>query len=296
TLALRLRLSVVLLGEARNRDDAVVALELDQPDALRGAADGPDVAGRHADDHALLRDDQHLVVLLEVGDADHLAVPIGGGDVDDAVASARLHAVLLDLGALAVAALRHSHERAARAHHLHRDDVVVLAEADPADAVGGAAHGPDVGLGEANSHPAACADEDLAGAVGDTDGNHGVALLNAHRDDAARPRVAELRERGLFHRAPAGPHHHVLVGGELLDGDHRRDPFALLHRDQIGNRLALAARTDVRDLVDLEPVGSPPVGEDHDVGVRRGDEQMRDEVLVARPHAKAALAAAPLVP
>ena len=64
---------------------------------------------------------------------------------------------------------------------------------------------------------------------------------------------------------------------------------------QVGDRLALAAGADVRDLVDLQPVGAAAVREDHDVGVRRGDEQVADEVLVARPHADAALAAAPLV-
>ena len=49
------------------------------------------------------------------------------------------------------------------------------------------------------------------------------------------------------------------------------------------------------NLVDLQPVGAAAVREDHDVGVRRGDEEVADEVLLARPHADAALAAAALV-
>ena len=41
-------------------------------DALRRAADGAHVVGRHAEDHALLRDHQQLVAFLHVGDADDL--------------------------------------------------------------------------------------------------------------------------------------------------------------------------------------------------------------------------------
>ncbi len=46
--------------------------------------------------------------------------------------------------------------------------------------------------------------------------------------------------------------------------------------------------------MDLQPVGAAAVGEDHDVGVRRRDEEVADEVLFARAHADAALAAAAL--
>ena len=90
-------------------------------------------------------------------------------------------------------------------------------------------------------------------------------------------------------------HDDELVVLELLDREHRGDLLALFHRDEVGDRLALAARADVGNLVDLQPVGAAAVREDHDVGVRRRDEQVADEVLVARPHADAALAAAPLI-
>ena len=42
-------------AQLRDRDDLVALFHLDQPDALRGAADDADVAGLHAQDHALLR-------------------------------------------------------------------------------------------------------------------------------------------------------------------------------------------------------------------------------------------------
>ena len=82
--------------------------------------------------------------------------------------------------------------------------------------------------------------------------------------------------------------------GNSLTGSKRGDLLAFLHRDEVGDRLALAARADVGDLVDLQPVAAAAVGEDHDVGVGRGDEEVADEVLLARAHADAPLAAAPL--
>ena len=165
----------------------------------------------------------------------------------------------------------------------------------PAHAVRGPAHRADVGFREADRHPVARADEDLGRAVGDFRGNHRVALLDAHGDDAAGARVAERRQRGLLDHALSRAHHDERVVVELLDGEQRRDLLAFLHRHEIRDRLALAARPDVGNLVDLQPVGAAAIGEDHDVGVRRGDEQVADEILVARPHADAALAAAPLV-
>src|SRR6185436_9957430 len=289
------RLLVFLLDEPRNRYHLVVVADVDDLDPLRGAADGADVVGQHPQDHALLRDDQQLVAGLDVGDADDGAVAVGGGDVDDADPAARLDAILLDLGALAVAALGHRQQGADRLHRLHGDDVIVAAQRDAADAVGGAAHRPHVGLLEADRHAVARADEHLAGAVGLLHGNHRVALLDAHRDDAAGARVAEAGQRGLLDHAAQRPHDDELVFLELFDRQRRRDLLAFLHRHQVGDRLALAVGADVRDLVDLQPVGAAAVRENHDVGVRRGDEQVADEVLGAGAHADAPLAAAALV-
>ena len=126
-------------------------------------------------------------------------------------------------------------------------------------------------------------------------GDHRVAFLDAHRDDAAGARVAERGQLGLLDDAVARAHDDELVVLEFLDGEERRDALAFLHRDEVGDRLAAAVGADVGDLVDLQPVRAAAVREDHDVGVRRRDEEVRDEILFARAHADAALAAAPLV-
>ena len=58
--------------------------------------------------------------------------------------------------------------------------------------------------------------------------------------------------------------------------------------------LPRAFDADLRDRVHLQPVHAAAVGEDEHVGVRRGDEEMLDDVLFLRLHADAAFAAAAL--
>src|SRR5262249_41786505 len=130
---------------------------------------------------------------------------------------------------------------------------------------------------------------------GHLNGDDGIALFHAHRDDAAHARVAERRQLGLLDNALPRAHDDELVLFELLHRHHRGDLFAFFHRDEIGDRFALAAGAHVGNLVHLQPVGAAAVRENHDVGVSRRDEEMADEILVARPHADASLAAAALV-
>src|SRR6202166_607713 len=59
--------------------------------------------------------------------------------------------------------------------------------------------------------------------------------------------------------------------------------------------LAFAGGAHVGNFIDLQPIHSAGVGEDKNVGVRRGDEQMLDKILVARLHSGAALASAALL-
>src|SRR3954464_5813856 len=293
--SLRRGVLVFFFDEARDRDDLIVAFDVDQGDALRRAADRPDVVGLHSQDHPLLGDDQQFIAFLHIGDADDQAVAGRRGDVDDTDAAARLHAIFVDLGPLAEAPFGHRQERTAGLHDLHRNDVVVVAQVDAADAVRGPAHRPDVGFGEPDRHAVAGRDEHLTAAVGDLHRDHRIVRFHAHGNDAAGARVGKGRQFGFLHHAFARAHDDELVLFELLPREHGGDPLPLLHRDEVGDRLALAARPDVGDLVDLQPVGAAAVGEDHDVGVRRGDEQVADEILFARAHADAPLAAALLV-
>src|SRR5581483_11627915 len=81
---------------------------------------------------------------------------------------------------------------------------------------------------------------------------------------------------------------------EVTHGEHGPYCLARLQRYQVADVLALAGGADIRDLVHLEPVNAAAVGEDKNVCVGRGDEQMLDELLVARLHAGSARTAAAL--
>src|SRR6185436_17512955 len=131
----------------------------------RRAADAADGVRRHAKDLALLRNQHQLVVVADLRDADNLAIAIARLDIDDADAAARLHAVLVEPGPLAVTLLGHRQDRAARLEHFHGDDFVVISELDAANTACRASHRANVGFFEPNRHAIARANEDLAVAV-----------------------------------------------------------------------------------------------------------------------------------
>ena len=176
------------------------------------------------------------------------------------------------------------------------DDVVALLERDAAVAGGGTTHGAEVLLVEADGHAVVGGEEDDLLAVGDAGGDELVVLLDVDGDDAARHDVGEVLEGGLLDGAVAGGEEDVLaVFVEVADGEDGDDFFAGLEGDERGHGLALACGADVGDLVDLEPVDAAGVGEAEEIGVRRVDDELGDEVLFAGLHAEAAGASATLL-
>ena len=77
--------------------------------------------------------------------------------------------------------------------------------------------------------------------------------------------------------------------------EHRLDPLALAQRQQVDERAALGGARGLRQLVHLQPVDLAAVGEEQQVVVRRGDEQVLDVVVVLHVHAGDADAAAALL-
>ncbi len=65
-------------------------------------------------------------------------------------------------------------------------------------------------------------------------------------------------------------------------------------RQHVGDRPAGAGAARLRDVVNLEPVQLAAVGEAEQIGVRRGDEEVLDEIVFAGVAAGDALAAAML--
>ena len=126
-----------------------------------------------------------------------------------------------------------------------------------------------------------------------------LALVELHGDDAGAAHVGEIGQLVAPDRAAGGGEHHVeLVPGRLVlrqrhDGG---DALALLERQEVDQRLAARLRRRQRQPPDLLLVDLAARGEEQHRRVGRGDEQPGDEILLARLHAGAALAAAPLRP
>ncbi len=321
----------------------VLGFEVEELDALGAAAGGADGFGVDADDLAELADDHELGGVVDEVDAGDFADLGSGLHVDDALAAAGLEAVLVDVGALAVAVLGDGEDEAGGeaellvefgelggcgwvdlvigaqgllavgvvgTHPLRycrkgwatqiggeagfvdggfdlrgealgggaleaglvagfvgggdggSDDVVSLAEGDAAVAGGGAAHGAEILLVEADGLAVVGGEEDDLLTVGDARGDELVVLLDVDGDDAAGHDVGEVLEGGLLDGAVAGGEEDVLgVFLEVADGEDGDDFFSGLEGDERGHGLALAGGADVGDLVDLEPVDAAGVGE-----------------------------------
>ena len=142
-------------------------------------------------------------------------------------------------------------------------------------------------------------DDEVLRAVGLRHRNQPIVIVDLDRDDAGRARVRERRQVGLLDGAVPRAHHDealAFFGRELLHAQQRGELLALGHVHEIRDRLALAAPADFGHVVHAQPVAPAAVREDQDVGVRVGDEEVRDDILFARLHADQALAAAPLLP
>src|SRR5439155_21982521 len=108
--------------------------------ALRVAARNPDPLDRHANHDPLLGDHHELVVGEHFLERDDVAGLVGALQRDDATAAAVLHAVLVQLRALAHALLGDREERRLPAHDHHVDHLVLLVELDSLHAGGRASH------------------------------------------------------------------------------------------------------------------------------------------------------------
>ncbi len=136
--------------------------------------------------------------------------------------------------------------------------------------------------------------EDVVVALGQISPDQFIALIQRQGADAARHRIVEFRQLALLDHAFARDHYDELA---RLKRPHRQEPFdgfPRLQVDEIGDVLSLADRGRVRNLVNLQPVNLPSIGEDQQVAVRRIHQEVFDEILVSRSHADAALAAARL--
>jgi hypothetical protein len=88
--------------------------------------------------------------------------------------------------------------------------------------------------------PSASADQDVFVALAQRGGNQFIVVLDAKGDDAASTGIAKGPSVGLFDGAVARAHHHCLTFLEFADRQDCGDVLALLHVDQVDDRLAFS--------------------------------------------------------
>ena len=270
-------------------------LQIHNLDALRGAAVGGDAGGRHADDHAGVVDDQHVVLV-----ADHLDPHHWTGFLGDIIALQAKSApllgpvgadILVHVGALAVAVFGdHQHLMVPLGpggpHH-----VVAGAQVDAPDAGGVPAHAAHVGLLEADGHAVVGDDQDGLVAVGLPHADELIPLVQGDAADARLACSVDGGELDALDGAAAGDHYQIAVLGEFPQVDHGGDLFILLdgqHIDQVG---APGGAARLGDLIALFAVDPALVGEKEDEIVGGGGEHGVHIVLLLGGHGGNALAA-----
>ena len=105
-----------------------------------------------------------------------------------------------------------------------------------------------------------------------------VVLVQSQGDDAAAQRTAEGNQLGLLDGPAPRDHHQALVLAELAHRHHPGDPLPLAQLQQVDDRPSPGGPCRQRQVVDLQPVDLPLVGEEQDVVVRQSNEHVFEEI------------------
>src|SRR6185437_10189483 len=187
-------------------------------------------------------------------------------------------------------------DREIRLHGFHRDDVIVFRQVHAIDARGIAPHRAHLRLAEQNGLTFTAGKEDHLLAVGEFCADQFVLRVQVNGDDAGGPRIREFGDGRLLHSAVLGGKEDVATFLlEIADGDHRGELFALLEANNAIDRFPARGRGGFGNFVDLQPIDAPLRGEEQDVAVRGGNEEVLDEIVFAGSRADAPLAAAGLM-
>src|SRR5882757_2088978 len=279
--------------DALEPGELVALLEPYQAHPLSIAPDHGNILHRRTHQHAVLTHQHDLIVQAHLQSSYHPSVAVGDLQCNHALAAAAVLREIIERREFAEPVLRCG-ENEALLRHDQRIDALLVAQADAAHARRLAAHRTDLFLEEANRLAAGGEQQYILGAVGDRNTDQFVARLERDRDDAARPRPREQRQRGLLYGAEAGRHEDELTLFEFLDRQHGADALALLQGQEIHDGLAARAPARLRELINLQPIQLAAIRKTQQrvMGVR--DEQLVDEILVLDAGGGLAAAAAAL--
>src|SRR5690606_35890209 len=200
---------------------AVIAVDLLDGHALRGAAVDADRGGGGADEVTLLGEHEQLLGAEDLVEADQGPGAVGELVPDDALTTAALQGVLVEWGALAEAALGDREELGGRLLVLGDDGqahyLVVTAQPDADDALGGAAGVTGALLLEADGLTTAGGEHDVGAAVGDPHRHQLVVVDQVDSYQTGRVDVAVVADGGALDEPVPGREHEVAVHVEALD-------------------------------------------------------------------------------
>ena len=160
---------------------------------------------------------------------------------------------------------------------------------------GVAAHGahfalaPHDGLAGARYHDNLLADCHPANA------NQLVALFQIDGDESVTACAVVEVHRGLLHHAMLSGEHEIFVLWEILRRNDGGNCLALLQRQQVHDCGAASVARCLGKLIHLQAIYLARSREEQHIGMRRGDKQVLDVVVVLQAHALHALAAALLL-
>ena len=287
-------------------------MQVDQLHSLSVAAGHADVlhAGAH---HLAAEGDEHYLIVVLHGQCAANTAGLGRGlHGDNTLAATRLGAVLVEVRSLADPVFAGNQQGGVLGHDRRRDEPVLTAKLDAAHAGRSAAHGTDVFLVEADAQAGVGDEHHLVVAGGQLDRDESIALVNADGVDAVAADVGVGLERGLFNRAALGgeeeefflfPCEVLLFFAQLgFHPDEGGDLFAGLQLKHVCDVAPLGRATHIRNLVHSAHVDAAGVGEEHEVVVCAGGEEVFDKILgfalhdgiLARAHADDPLAATAL--
>ena len=281
-------------GERRDR---LVAAEPHHDHALRRAAEALDVLDRHADHGAAGRDEHHLVAVADDAGAGEGALRLGELDRLHAHAAAALDRVVGDARALAVAVLGDDEQVGVVLRDVDRDHLVVRR----------AAACPGRRRRRGPSRAPRFSWKRIAWPSFET-------MRMSSSPDEWRTPTSSSPSRILIAMIPSAfsgvlyaassvflttpffvPKTRYFASSKSRVWIDRAHGLVLAERQQVDDRAALRLARAERQLVHLQPVDLADVGEEEDVVVRRGDEEVLDVVVVLQVHAHDADAAAPLL-
>ena len=162
------------------------------------------------------------------------------------------------------------------------DDQVVAQQPDPPDSARRTAHGTHVLLREPDSLAVARHHEQVVASRGREHPHQLVAVAQSDRYQTIAARAVIGVECGLLDHTLAGHEEEVAVCLVVAGVDDRFDALLGGEVEQVHDGLALGIAVPLWDPVGLEPVDLAPIGEEQQVRVRRGVEQVCDHVLLAQ--------------